>query len=70
MTQDQKQALNMLRSTFRKIASSADDHPYWKYVSNIDSLLETGKCKLAGSPEELIDECADELVAFAERSQA
>jgi hypothetical protein len=70
MTQDQKQALTMLRATFRKIASSADDHPYWKYVSNIDSMLETGKCKFAETPDELIDDCADELVAFAERAQA
>lgn len=71
MTQDQKKALTMLRSTFRRIASSAEgDHPYWSYVSNIDSMLETGKCKLTESPGELIDECADELVSFAERSQA
>jgi hypothetical protein len=32
--------------------------------------LETGKCKLTESPGELIDDCADELVSFAERSQA
>lgn len=70
MTQDQKQALTMLRSTFRKIASSADDHLYWRYVSNIDSMMETGKCEFAESPEQLIDDCADELVSFAERSQA
>jgi len=70
MTQDQKQALTMLRSTFRKIASSADNHPYWRYVSNIDSMMEIGKCEFAETAEELIDDCADELVSFAERSQA
>lgn len=69
MTQDQKQALTMLRAAFRKIASSlGENHAYWNHVSAIDSMLETGKCSLAESPEALIDECADELVAFAEKS--
>ena len=68
MTPEQKQGLGMLRSTFRKIAASIDTHnTYWDYALEIDSMLETGKCTLAGSAEELIDKCADELVKFAEK---
>lgn len=67
MTPDNKQALSMLRSALRAIASVAGaDHPYWGYIAHIDAILETGKCTIADNAEALIDLLAEELVAFTE----
>ena len=67
---EQKKALVMLRTAFRKIAANTPNKSYWDFAYQIDDMLDEGKCTLAGSTEELIDKCVDELVKFTERAHA